>query len=97
MHDVGTWLCLLLTPSLCSAAITARDDKVKLGGRTFVNKGLVGFGFIPHNARESTGDTIGGIGSAIALKPDTWKLNDNGTYLGTLIVHPDRGFNVYVP
>ena len=29
--------------------------KVNLGGRTFISKGLVGFGLIPSNFRESTG------------------------------------------
>ncbi|ETW75139.1 hypothetical protein HETIRDRAFT_455824 [Heterobasidion irregulare TC 32-1] len=54
--------------------------------------GLVAFGLIPSNATESTGDTIGGIGSAIALA-EFVRLG-NGSYSGTLVVQPDRGFNV---
>lgn len=42
------------------------------------------------------GDTIGGIGSAIAVKRGTFRKNFDGTYSGTLVVQPDRGFNVYV-
>ncbi|KAK7038479.1 phytase-like domain-containing protein [Favolaschia claudopus] len=67
---------------------------VSLGGVTYVSKGLVGFGRIPSNFTESTGDTLGGIGSAIAIKPGSWKELSNGSFTGTLIVQPDRGFNV---
>jgi hypothetical protein len=37
---------------------------------------------------------MGGIGSAIALERGSFKQNSDGTYSGTLIVQPDRGFNV---
>ena len=79
-------------------ALSAFDDgvSVSLNGDTYVNKGLVGFGLIPSNFRESTGDTIGGIGSAIAIELGSWQVNTDGTFAGTFIVHPDRGFNVYV-
>lgn len=58
------------------------------------SQGLVAFGLIPSDFKESTGDTLGGIGSAIALKPNTWKAEKNGKFSGTLYVHPDRGFNL---
>ncbi|KAJ7617309.1 esterase-like activity of phytase-domain-containing protein [Roridomyces roridus] len=80
------------TTGAASAAVS-----VSLGGVTYVNQGLVGFGRIPSNATESTGDTIGGIGSAIAIKPGTWQGQSNGSYTGTLVVQPDRGFNVISP
>jgi len=67
---------------------------VQLDGRTFVNKGLVAFGLIPSNATESTGDTIGGIGSAIAVKRGTFRQSFDGSFSGTLTVQPDRGFNI---
>jgi hypothetical protein len=58
---------------------------------------LVGFGRIASNFTESTGDTLGGIGSAIAIKYGSWKADSSGkTFTGTLVVQPDRGFNVYV-
>ncbi|KAK1227103.1 hypothetical protein PQX77_009936 [Marasmius sp. AFHP31] len=82
-----------LSTSLASP-LRARDDSVKLEGVKYVNKGLVGFGRIPSDFRESTGDTLGGIGSAIAFKRGTWTKNTDGTYAGTLVVRPDRGFNV---
>ncbi|KAF5316148.1 hypothetical protein D9619_006606 [Psilocybe cf. subviscida] len=76
--------------SAANAAVSVTVD-----GLTYVNKGLVGFGLIPSDFLESTGDTLGGIGSAIAIKPRTWTgPHSDGTYTGTLVVHPDRGFNV---
>ncbi|KXN82127.1 hypothetical protein AN958_03181 [Leucoagaricus sp. SymC.cos] len=69
-------------------------NRVTLDGVTYINKGLVAFGLIPSDFRESTGDTLGGIGSAITLKPRSWKPGKNGQFSGTLYVHPDRGFNV---
>ncbi|KAI0693937.1 esterase-like activity of phytase-domain-containing protein [Cerioporus squamosus] len=68
--------------------------KVKLGGKTYINKGLVAFGLIPSNFTESTGDTLGGIGSAIALKRGSFSQNVDGTFKGTFVTQPDRGFNV---
>ncbi|KAL8947897.1 MAG: hypothetical protein Q9222_005872 [Ikaeria aurantiellina] len=54
---------------------------------------LAGYGFIPANARDSTGDTLGGFGSSIAIDLKTWKKLKNGTYTGTLYALPDRGWN----
>ncbi|KAL1715163.1 esterase-like activity of phytase-domain-containing protein [Schizophyllum commune] len=67
---------------------------VEVNGVKYTSKGLVGFGQLPANAKEVTGDTLGGLGSAIALKPGSWQKLDNGSYTGTLYVHPDRGYNV---
>lgn len=65
-----------------------------LDGVTYVNKGIVGFGLIPADFVDSVGDTMGGFGSAIAFKPGTWQPLENGSYSGTIVAHPDRGFNV---
>ncbi|KAF7313076.1 Phytase-like domain-containing protein [Mycena kentingensis (nom. inval.)] len=73
---------------------TSSVVSVSLDGVTYVNQGLVAFGLIPSNAKESTGDTIGGIGSAIAFKPGTWTQLANGSYTGIIVAQPDRGFNV---
>lgn len=42
----------------------------------------------------SLGDTIGGIGSAIAIKRGTFSASSDGSFTGTLVVQPDRGFNM---
>ncbi|KAF9480369.1 hypothetical protein BDN70DRAFT_832977 [Pholiota conissans] len=103
MHTLSVSLTLLSllvgraisTPAPTPAASAASAAvSVKLNGVTFINKGLVGFGLIPSDFLESTGDTIGGIGSAIAIKRGTWTNHTDGTFTGTLVVHPDRGFNV---
>ncbi|KAI0070561.1 hypothetical protein K474DRAFT_767559 [Panus rudis PR-1116 ss-1] len=67
---------------------------VKLNGVGFVNKGQVAFGLIPSDFKESTGDTLGGIGSAIALKPGSFRKLENGSFIGTIVTQPDRGFNI---
>ncbi|KXN82128.1 hypothetical protein AN958_03182 [Leucoagaricus sp. SymC.cos] len=89
----STLLVLLSCPFVWTEE-TATVNEVTLDGVTYINKGIVAFGLIPSDFKESTGDTIGGIGSAIALKPGTWSVGASGQFNGTLIVHPDRGYNV---
>jgi len=83
-----TYTNKVLPYHLCVCEMESHSEKIGL-------QGLVGFGVIPSNFRDSFGDTMGGIGSAIALKRGTWKRSHDGTYTGTLLVQPDRGFNVY--
>ncbi|WWD20828.1 hypothetical protein CI109_105305 [Kwoniella shandongensis] len=68
----------------------AYQTNVTFAGKTYINKGLVGFGAIPGDAVDSFGETIGGIGSAIALK--SFEKQDD-SYTGTILVQPDRGHN----
>ncbi|QRV99558.1 hypothetical protein RhiJN_27577 [Ceratobasidium sp. AG-Ba] len=82
----GTVLAASPDPTLWSS--------VKLGSQTFVNKGLVGFGYIPASARDSYGETLGGLGSAIAIQRGSFQAGPNGTFTGRLIAQPDRGYNV---
>lgn len=80
----------------CKYSITLGLDDRPNFERLNVFQGLVGFGLIPANFTESTGDTLGGFGSAIALKRGTFRQR-NGVFYGTLLGRPDRGFNVYEP
>ncbi|KAG6829794.1 hypothetical protein H0H92_003449 [Tricholoma furcatifolium] len=64
-----------------------------LGGKTYVNQGIVGFGLIPSDFRDSTGETFGGVGSAIDLKFNSFRRVSNTSFAGTLVVEPDRGYN----
>ncbi|KAG8726450.1 hypothetical protein FRC12_023396 [Ceratobasidium sp. 428] len=89
-------------PLLFGTALAASPDpslwtSVKLGSQTFVNKGIVGFGYVPATARDSYGETLGGLGSAIALARGSFKAGPNGTFTGRLITQPDRGYNVEGP
>ena len=57
---------------------------------------LAGYGFVPSNAVDKYGDTLGGYGSAIAIDRSSWKKTDNGSYTGLLWAVPDRGWYVGV-
>ncbi|KAG8845516.1 hypothetical protein FRB96_002484 [Tulasnella sp. 330] len=78
--------------------ISVTAAPLKSGGKSsdsYVSKGMVAFGVLPSNARDSTGTTIGGFGSAIAIKRGSWtKSVDGKSYSGSFIVQPDRGYNV---
>ncbi|KAK0534161.1 hypothetical protein OC842_002740 [Tilletia horrida] len=69
-----------------------RDTSVVFDGRTFVNKGLVAFGRVSGDAKDSYGESLGGFGSAIAL--ESFKKQRDGTYVASLRAQPDRGYNV---
>ncbi|KAI9676548.1 MAG: hypothetical protein M1817_000707 [Caeruleum heppii] len=62
-------------------------------GRTYTYRELAGYGFLPANGRDKFGDTLGGIGSAIALDRSSWKKLGEGSYEGTIWTLPDRGWN----
>jgi hypothetical protein len=55
-------------------------------------KGLVAAARIPSNARDSSGETLGGFGSAMALVPGSWH-GAGGRFTATLAMLPDRGWN----
>ncbi|CAE6401815.1 unnamed protein product, partial [Rhizoctonia solani] len=94
MHHVGLALPVLIGSTLAVTTDPSLWTTATLGGKTFVNQGLVGFGYIPASARDSYGETLGGLGSAIALQKGTFKAGLNGTFTGRLIAQPDRGYNV---
>ncbi|KAL0258559.1 hypothetical protein SLS55_006056 [Diplodia seriata] len=102
----------LLQPSLVSAAAlrplyektttpsnatTAAVNTTICAGNTYTYRALAGYGFVPGTARDKHGDTLGGLGSSIAIEHGSWKLQptDNGTalYTGILWALPDRGWN----
>jgi hypothetical protein len=62
------------------------------GGQTYVYEQLAGYGLIPSNKRDLYGDTIGGIGSAIAIDRSSWSF-DGTSYSGIIYGLPDRGWN----
>lgn len=98
---------LLLFPALLTVAagnlndhgIHPRASKPKVyvnqttcNGKNYIYQQLAGYGFIPSNARDEYGDTIGGIGSSIALDKTAWKKLKNGSYTGIVWALPDRGW-----
>lgn len=64
-------------------------------GKTYVYEELAGWGLLASDARDKFGDTIGGIGSSIALEKKSWKKKkgDNEAYEGIIYGLPDRGWN----
>jgi hypothetical protein len=61
-------------------------------GKTYTYEELAGYGFVPNDARDMFGDTMGGFGSAIALDRSRWRKNHDGSYSGLLYALPDRGW-----
>jgi hypothetical protein len=95
-HGVGRSTLL----SAASAAIImllavggASAQSVKFEGDTFVNQGLVGVTRVPSNAVDQFGDTMGGIGSAMAMDLRSWHQERDGSFGGTLYMLPDKGWN----
>ncbi|KAE8350716.1 esterase-like activity of phytase-domain-containing protein [Aspergillus coremiiformis] len=68
-------------------------NQTTCGGTTYAYTGLEGYGFIPSNATDKYGDTLGGIGSSIAIEPGSWHRTGQDSYAGTVYVLPDRGWN----
>ena len=67
-------------------------NETTCNGKTYTYQQLAGYGFIPSNARDEYGETIGGIGSSVALNKTAWKKLNNGSYTGILWALPDRGW-----
>ncbi|KEQ58327.1 3-phytase [Aureobasidium melanogenum CBS 110374] len=63
------------------------------GGHTYIYQELAGYGFVKSDARDKFGDTLGGIGSSIAIDQKTWKKMGPNSYQGILWALPDRGWN----
>jgi hypothetical protein len=74
------------------AAMAVEAQSVTFEGAAFVNKGLVGVGRVPADAKDKLGDTLGGIGSGMVADLSAWK-RDGDTYTGVFYMLPDRGWN----
>ncbi|KAI4238455.1 MAG: hypothetical protein LQ349_001086 [Xanthoria aureola] len=98
-------LCLVLSSclSLTTAVPTSPSNTPQAdgnvvnqticNGKQYTYQRLAGYGFVPSNARDRYGDTLGGWGSSIAIDQNTWRKLKDGTYTGTLYAIPDRGWN----
>src|SRR3954471_11516115 len=74
------------------AAIGGEAHSVAFDGAAFINKGLVGVGRVPADAKDKLGDTLGGIGSGMVADVSSWK-RDGDKYTGVFYMLPDRGWN----
>lgn len=86
----STWATTALAAVANAANVV---NKTTCGGTTYEYTGLAGYGLIPSNAVDKYGDTIGGIGSSIAVDLDTWR-KKHDSYTGILYAIPDRGWCV---
>ncbi|WWD02663.1 hypothetical protein V865_000703 [Kwoniella europaea PYCC6329] len=85
-----------VAPSVSASATLAGPNPayqttVSFSGKTYINKGLVGFGAIEGDAVDSYGETIGSLGSAIHLQ--SFQRDADGSYSGVMVTQPDRGHN----
>ena len=69
-----------------------QETSVWFGGLKYVNKGLVGVGQLTVGGLDYRGDSLGSF-SSFKFSPGSWRRKADGTYVGTLITLPDRGYN----
>lgn len=81
------------SPPTSAVNSTSVVNSTVCGGNTYVYQELAGYGFVPSDARDKFGDTLGGIGSSIAIDQKSWKKMGKDGYQGTLWALPDRGWN----
>ncbi|KAK4547037.1 hypothetical protein LTR36_001258 [Oleoguttula mirabilis] len=80
------------TPPSYATSDTSAVNTTTCNGKKYIYEELAGYGYIASDARDKTGDTIGGIGSSIAIDRNTWARVGN-SYKGILYALPDRGWN----
>jgi hypothetical protein len=87
----------ILAGPVVSRADPSPVNSTTCNGKTYVYEELAGYGKLPADFRDKYGDTLGGIGSAIALDQKSVKYKKNkgkqGSYEGTIYGLPDRGWN----
>ena len=67
--------------------VTSVVNQTICNGEKYVYQQLAGYGFLPSDARDKFGDTIGGIGSSIALDVRAWHKTSSGGYTGKMTDH----------
>ncbi len=77
------------TPIAANETVT---NQTTCNNEQYTYQQLAGYGFVPSNAVDKYGDTLGGYGSAIAIDRSSWKKLKNGSYTGLLWAIPDRGW-----
>lgn len=84
---------VLANPTLRN--VPASVNVTTCNGKTYTYSALAGYGKLASDARDKFGDTIGGIGSAIALDKKSWKSKKGKkeAYQGIVYGLPDRGWN----
>ena len=84
----------LATRGLPSPAPLPVTNQTTCDGEQYTYQELAGYGFVPSDARDKFGDTLGGYGSAIAMDRRQWRKVRDGLYTGIVYAIPDRGWCV---
>lgn len=97
LFSISFALLSLLQPSHVSAKPIENSpvvNKTTCNGNTYIYEELAGWGLLASDARDKFGDTIGGIGSSIALDKKSWKKKEGKSegYTGIIYGLPDRGW-----
>lgn len=82
--------CVSAAPQASGSTSSTAANTTTCNGKTYVYEELAGYGFIEDNAVDKFNDTIGGIGSSIAIDRLSWVRIGN-SYKGLLYAIPDRG------
>ena len=93
---------VLAAPTSSSSPLSSPSNLISVNqttcnGNNYTYSELAAYGFVPSDARDKFGDTLGGYGSSIAIDQDTWKKTSNGSYSGMLWAIPDRGWYGRIP
>lgn len=99
-HIVASLLIALCLISIVSTSPLAAHQGSKgavntttCNGKKYVYEELAGYGYLPSNGRDKAGDTLGGLGSSIAMDKKSWR-KVGKSYKGLLYALPDRGWYV---
>ncbi|PYH89180.1 hypothetical protein BO71DRAFT_453607 [Aspergillus ellipticus CBS 707.79] len=84
---------LLAALPTAAAVSTNIVNQTTCGGTTYTYSGLEGYGFVPSNATDKYGDTMGGFGSSAAFDLATWRRTGPTSYTGIIYTLPDPGWN----
>jgi len=79
------------SPPTYGSGNTTAVSTTTCNGESYIYEELAGYGFIASDARDKFGDTIGGIGSSIAVDGKSWRKLRNGSYTGLLWVRREVG------
>lgn len=85
-----------ITSRFTPRAFLPTVNETDCDGRRYTYQQLAGYGFVPSDAVDKFGDTLGGFGSSIAIDRKSWKKKKN-VYTGILWALPDRGWYGHDP
>lgn len=91
LHGIRTVALAAVAVATITTATTF-VNQTTCNGKKYTYEELAGYGFVPSNARDQYGDTMGGFGSAIAMDRSRWRKKNDGSYAGELYALPDRGW-----